>query len=97
MLNTIIPELREMFIGELEALIKRFSTVSNEEVEHIKMVFEIIERLDIKGGWTNKLEKVGELAGWIQKYGLEVVEFYLWWHDNISSSIQIDRAKDHMR
>lgn len=97
MLNGILPELREIFLRELEVLINRFNKIGEENTQGIKEAMELVERLELTGTKFQQLETLLEVAALINQYGIDCVELYLWCQETISNVIDIQEVQNYLQ
>lgn len=88
--------LKVLFFEELGKLIKRYTTVTQEEQGNINEVMAIVERLEIQAKYSDNLEKLLQLSSLLKDYSVQVVEFYLWCMYKLGKSITIEEADEYI-
>lgn len=89
----ILPELREVFLNELEVLLTRHSEVAEAKRELIKRAVTLIKRV----ANSNKkltLNNVLEVSQLLENQREEVVELYAWYKLNAGDKMTIEEIKD---
>lgn len=91
--TSILPELREVFLNELEVLIVRHSEIAEAKRESIKRAVNLIKRV-ANSEKKLILNNVLEVSQLLENHREEVVELYMWYKLNTGDKMLLEEIRD---
>ena len=93
-ITNILPELREVFLNELELLIARHNEATRKG-GLIKQAVELLKRV-VNNEKKLTLDNVQEVSQLLEYHSEQLVELYMWHQLNTSDKVSIEEMKEYL-
>lgn len=92
-MENLAPGMKQRFKEQLAELATKYTILESYSEQNLNTMIDILKRLEQGDSENLDIDKALGILELIGKYKVEIIEYYLWWKENIDKKISIEQAE----